>query len=139
MMNQIKERLSTDMLYLWQIIQNVMAMVYLYYAQNKVVDIVTDGEINYVILSSGYNVTLGKYVFLDVEECSERKANQQGHYIQSKLLGPFYIPLILIPSALWSFSRHILCPSLDRDWFYTERWANRLYEEYYMNKNSISY
>lgn len=56
-------------------------MVYLYYAQNKVVVIVTDDEIDYVILSSGYNVTLGKYVFLDVEECSERKANQQGHYI----------------------------------------------------------
>lgn len=58
--------------------------------------------------------------------------HEYGHTVQSLILGPLYLPVIGLPSAIWlntprfSNRRHNAQSSYYA--FYTERWANRLGE-----------
>jgi len=56
--------------------------------------------------------------------------HEYGHTIQSLLLGPLYLPVIGLPSALWSTrgSRLRRERHLPYSVFFTEKWANRLGE-----------
>ena len=68
-------------------------------------------------------------------ELSERiLLHEYGHTIQSLLLGPLYLPIIAIPSALWCFlpwcRQKRKVEQLSYYSFYTEKWADRLGEKY---------
>lgn len=60
--------------------------------------------------------------------------HEYGHTIQSVILGPLYLPVVGIPSAIWlrmprlSQRRHDAESSYYA--FYTERWANHLGERF---------
>ena len=58
--------------------------------------------------------------------------HEYGHTIQSLMLGPLYLVVIGLPSALWlntpSFARKRRREHASYYAFYTERWANRLGE-----------
>ena len=60
--------------------------------------------------------------------------HEYGHTIQSLLLGPLYLPLIAVPSALWCFlpwcRRKRETEQISYYSFYTEKWADRLGEKY---------
>ncbi len=90
------------------------------------------------------SVSLGLFVFLtkrpffrdrfreshSAEELSARLlVHEYGHTVQSLLLGPLYLPLVGLPSALWgNLPRfHAKRKREGRSYFsfYTERWANR--------------
>lgn len=53
-----------------------------------------------------------------------------GHTVQSLILGPLWIPVVGIPSALWAglFGKHRTRKRISYYRFYPERWANRLGE-----------
>lgn len=58
--------------------------------------------------------------------------HEYGHAVQSLLLGPLYLPVVGLPSALWGtlpcLRRKRLRENRSYYSFYTERWANRLGE-----------
>ena len=57
--------------------------------------------------------------------------HEYGHTIQSLMLGPLYLPLMAIPSAMWGFLpyyRRKRDAGAAYSDFFTESWANRLGE-----------
>ena len=70
-------------------------------------------------------LSLGNFVYLRPPVYDKMVRHEYGHCLQSRLLGPFYLPVIGLPSLLWALWWH---PGRSRDYysFYTERWADRL-------------
>ena len=81
----------------------------------------------------GESLSLGLFIFVSerAQDGLRRElcAHEYGHCIQSLILGPLYLPVIALPSAVWCMT-----PALQRRRsrlgtsyysFYTERWANR--------------
>lgn len=77
-------------------------------------------------------LSLGPFIFVP-RHCPRRLlVHEYGHTVQALILGPLYLPLIVIPSLVWAGT-----PALERRRrrrgmsyyaFYTERWANHLAE-----------
>lgn len=91
------------------------------------------------------SVSLGMFVFVTArpyfaekyrgqiggEELSGRLlVHEYGHTVQSLILGPLYLFLIGLPSALWAFfgAKRRRERQIPYGAFFTERWANRLGE-----------
>lgn len=75
-------------------------------------------------------LSLGMFIFLPRGSSRPLLIHEYGHTVQSMLLGPLYLPVVVVPSMLWAG-----IPALRRlrartrysyYRFYTERWANRL-------------
>jgi hypothetical protein len=81
-------------------------------------------------LSSG--LSLGLFVFVGefADECLV--AHEYGHCIQSILLGPVYLPVVVVPSLIWAGLPACERYREKRDVSYyahpIEAWANRLAE-----------
>jgi len=78
-------------------------------------------------------VSLGLFIFVPPlpDGPSRRlKAHEYGHTIQSLILGPLYVPVILIPSLVWAGTPRLERRRVRRGTsyysFYTEHWANAL-------------
>ena len=79
------------------------------------------------------SVALGMFIFFghgNRPEAERMLSHEYGHTLQSMMLGPFYLPMIGLPSYLWANHGRInqiwksgKCSYFD---FYTERWADRL-------------
>ncbi len=97
------------------------------------------------VWEAGSSVSLGMFVFvtsgpyfakkfegqIGVEELSNRLlVHEYGHTIQSLILGPLYLVLIGIPSALWAAfgGKRRKEEQIPYGAFFTEKWANRLGE-----------
>ena len=70
-------------------------------------------------------VSLGNFVYLRPPVYEKMVRHEYGHCLQSRLLGPFYLLVIGLPSLIWALWWH---PGRSVDYysFYTERWAERL-------------
>jgi len=69
------------------------------------------------VITTSSGVTTEDYLFM----------HEYGHYMQSQLLGPFYMPVVAFPSlASAAFS-----DGKEHHNFYTERWANHLAAEHF--------
>ncbi len=75
-------------------------------------------------------LSLGPFVFVPGQSGHRLVVHEYGHTLQSLMLGPLYLPLVVLPSVVWAG-----LPALDRRRrkrgrsyysFYTERWANAL-------------
>ncbi len=93
--------------------------------------------------SSKYRgITLGNYINMDIKrEYTKEKyepswnggkftpavddmmMHEYGHYLQSQMIGLFYLPAAGLPSLL---NRIGWIGTSDKDYFYTEKWANNL-------------
>ncbi len=86
------------------------------------------------------SAALGLFIFLSERAPEELLVHEYGHTIQSMILGPLFLPVIGIPSALWANSRRMHTRRHDRHIsyysLYTERWANHLGEKY-LGENSM--
>ncbi|MEW8400448.1 MAG: hypothetical protein AB2588_02360 [Candidatus Thiodiazotropha sp.] len=73
-------------------------------------------------------VSLGPYLFYQAVSGSHHLVRHEyGHYRQSLLLGPLYLPLIGLPSICWAaMKKAALFPAYPYLLFPTERWAERL-------------
>lgn len=74
-------------------------------------------------------ISLSRYIFAgDRYFKSKMIRHEYGHTIQSKLLMPLYLPIIGLPSLLWSrlFKGYRKRRNKSYYSFYTESWANRL-------------
>ena len=71
-------------------------------------------------------ISLGRYIIVDARRPNPFiDKHEWGHTRQSRLLGPFYLAVIGLPSLLWALWWHPGRP-VPYSWFYTERWADHL-------------
>lgn len=123
--------------YMWQFMQNIIGVGYLLVSKATYKENV--GDVRIYTTSSKYgSVSLGNLVFIsnNTRDYSKTLTHELGHTLQSKVLGPFYLFVIGIPSFLWASLRKI-CKSLrkiDYYWFYTEAWADKWAGKYLSQK-----
>lgn len=136
MMKLIMKYIRNLILFIWQLPQHLLAILYIGYLVMMSKDLGVDSRYKQAIVIPCVMrgaVTLGNYVFVGLNsEYRKTVKHELGHTIQSKILGPLYLIVIGIPSITYCGLRRIF-PSLRKKNyynFYTERWANNLSEKY---------
>lgn len=76
------------------------------------------------------SISLGKYILLCEEHVNNEyvRKHEYGHQIQSFILGPLYLLIIVLPSLIWAgcFEKYRKKHNVSYYSFYTEKWANKL-------------
>lgn len=136
MMKLIIKYIKNLILFIWQLPQHIVALIYFGYLVMMCKDLGVDSRYKQAIVILCIirgAVTLGNYVFVGLNsEYRKTVKHELGHTIQSKILGPLYLIVIGIPSITYCGLRRIF-PSLKKKNyydFYTEKWANNLSEKY---------
>ena len=136
MMKLIMKYIRNLILFIWQLPQHIVALIYFGYLVMMCKDLGIDSRYKQAIVIPCIMrgaVTLGNYVFAGLNsEYKKTIKHELGHTIQSKILGPLYLIVIGIPSITYCGLRRLF-PSLRKKNyydFYTERWANNLSEKY---------
>ena len=136
MMKLIMKYIRNLILFIWQLPQHIVALIYFGYLVMMCKDLGVDSRYKQAIVIPCVMrgaITLGDYVFVGLNsEYKETVKHELGHTIQSKILGPLYLIVIGIPSITYCGLRRIF-PSLRKKNyynFYTEKWANNLSEKY---------
>ena len=116
------------MLYVWQLPQNLLGLLFLLFLRDGRV-LHTDDS--YAVVRSSYRmrggISLGRHVFISSYQCtSDTIRHELGHCRQSRTLGWLYLLVIGLPSLLWAALHEKVAPGRSYYWFYTERWADRL-------------
>lgn len=136
MMKLIMNYIRNLILFIWQLPQHLLAILYIGYLVMMCKDLGVDSRYKQAIVIPCVMrgaVTLGCYVFVGLNsEYRKTVKHELGHTIQSKILGPLYLIVIGIPSITYCGLRRLF-PSLRKKNyynFYTEKWANNLSEKY---------
>lgn len=136
MMKLIMNYIRNLILFIWQLPQHLLAILYIGYLVMMCKDLGIDSRYKQAIVIPCIMrgaVTLGCYVFVGLNsEYRKTVKHELGHTIQSKILGPLYLIVIGIPSITYCGLRRIF-PSLRKKNyydFYTEKWANNLSEKH---------
>ena len=136
MMKLIIKYIRNLILFIWQLPQHIVALIYFGYLVMMCKDLGVDSRYKQATVIPCVMrgaVTLGNYVFVGLNsEYKETVKHELGHTIQSKILGPLYLIVIGIPSITYCGLRRVF-PSLRKKNyydFYTEKWANNLSEKY---------
>lgn len=136
MMKLIMKYIRNLILFIWQLPQHIVALIYFGYLVMMCKDLGVDSRYKQAIVIPCIMrgaVTLGNYIFVGLNsEYKETVKHELGHTIQSKILGPLYLIIIGIPSITYCGLRRLF-PSLRKKNyydFYTEKWANNLSEKY---------
>lgn len=79
-------------------------------------------------LDAGF--TSGMFIFVPRNSSQRLLTHEYGHTLQSMLLGPLYLPLIVLPSLIWAGTPRLQRMRSTRRYSYyrfpVERWANVL-------------
>ena len=136
MVKLIMKYIRNLILFIWQLPQHIVAIIYFGYLVMMCKDLGVDSRYKQAIVIPCVMrgaITLGNYVFVGLNsEYKETVKHELGHTIQSKILGPLYLIVIGIPSITYCGLRRLF-PSLRKKNyydFYTEKWANNLSEKY---------
>ena len=136
MMKLIMNYIRNLILFIWQLPQHLLAILYIGYLVMMCKDLGVESRYKQAIVIPCVMrgaVTLGCYVFVGLNsEYRKTVKHELGHTIQSKILGPLYLIVIGIPSITYCGLRRIF-PSLRKKNyydFYTEKWANNLSEKH---------
>ena len=136
MMKLIMKYIRNLILFIWQLPQHIVALIYFGYLVMMCKDLGIDSRYKQATVIPCIMrgaVTLGNYVFVGLNsEYRKTVKHELGHTIQSKILGPLYLIVIGIPSITYCGLRRLF-PSLRKKNyydFYTEKWANNLSEKY---------
>ena len=128
------KRIKQELLLLWQMPQLILCLLVgvFFEALGRVKektwidDPLDDIPAWYISPMSGA-FSLGLAVFIhDTLRSDAVRRHEYGHCLQSRILGPFYLLVIGIPSLLWAAYHTAFRPKRSYYWFYTERWANKL-------------
>ena len=113
----------------WGLPQNVVGgLLYLLYRRTR-----RQGSYRSAFVTewgSDAGLSLGMFVFVPKGAHQSLVVHEYGHTLQSLLLGPIYLPMIVLPSLLWAGLPACTRFRERRDYsyyrFFCERWANRL-------------
>lgn len=124
-MKKILNYLIYILLWIWQLPQNLVALVYRLILSKERKVLKQRNASFWVAPTMSGGVSLGNYVFI-----SERSKviepvydHEFGHCIQSRILGPFYLPIVGLCSGIHCLLYDGVGNYYD---FWTERWANKL-------------
>ena len=136
MMKLIMKYIRNLILFIWQLPQHIVAIIYFGYLVMMCKDLGIDSRYKQATVIPCIMrgaITLGNYVFVGLNsEYRKTVKHELGHTIQSKILGPLYLIVIGIPSITYCGLRRLF-PSLRKKNyydFYTEKWANYLSKKY---------
>lgn len=119
-MNTLKEIL----LYIWQLPQNLIGLVYMLLCFDRVKVTEQNGAVYYATKHVNGGLTLGRYVFIEEGNMTREPVydHEAGHVEQSKVWGWLWLFVFGIPSLI-----HNLCYDGKGGYynFYTEKDANR--------------
>ena len=80
--------------------------------------------------SHGSGLSLGLFLFVPEGASGRITAHEYGHSLQSLILGPFYLPVIGLPSLIWCVNKQAIRYRKEKkkDYFsfYTEKTADAL-------------
>lgn len=112
-------------LYIWQLPQNLAGLGYKIILKGEKRILKQRGTAFYVAPTMNGGVSLGNYIFLS-EKSGLREPvydHEFGHCIQSRILGPLYLPIVGLCSGL-----HCILHKRTHNYydFWTEKWANKL-------------
>ena len=136
MMKLIMKYIRNLILFIWQLPQHIVALIYFGYLVMMCKDLGVDSRYKQATVIPCIMrgaVTLGNYVFVGLtSEYRKTVKHELGHTIQSKILGPLYLIVIGIPSITYCGLRRLFPSLRKKDYynFYTEKWANNLSEKY---------
>lgn len=130
------------LLYIWQLPQNLVGLIYMIILKGEKRIVKQRNTAFYVAPTMNGGVSLGNYIFLSERSGLKEPAydHEFGHCIQSRILGPLYLPIVGLCSGL-----HCLFHNRKNNYyeFWTEKWANKLggiegYEgEYHYHKDGV--
>ena len=130
MMKLIMKYIRNLILFIWQLPQHIVAIIYFGYLVMMCKDLGVDSRYKQATVIPCIMrgaVTLGNYVFVGLNsEYRKTVKHELGHTIQSKILGPLYLIIIGIPSIIWAAVHKKIASNQPYDWFYTESTANKL-------------
>lgn len=123
--------LKLILLWLWQLPQNIVGLLILWWLGNHKWVHGTYLEDRSVTVWAAYNmsggISLGNIVIISIKMISPQCISHElGHCRQSRMLGPLYLPVVGIPSIMWAWLHKWIAPKKSYYWFYTEKWADRL-------------
>lgn len=136
MMKLIMKYIKNLILFIWQLPQHIVALIYFGYLVMMCKDLGVDSRYKQATVIPCIMrgaVTLGNYVFVGLNsEYRKTVKHELGHTIQSKILGPLYLIVIGIPSITYCGLRRIFSSLRKKNYydFYTEKWANNLSEKH---------
>jgi hypothetical protein len=113
------------LLYIWELPQNLVGLLLTCLLAPGQKQPYRDARILRTEKMNG-GISLGRYIIVSsLFSDSQTELHEWGHTLQSRMLGPLYLPIIGLPSLLWAIWWK---PGKKRSYFsfYTERWADRL-------------
>lgn len=120
--------LLRTLLYLWQLPQNLLGLGLIALCKVRHIGIQKIDGIYVLEHFWAGGVSLGNYIFLHTCDSSQKSiAHERGHQKQSQMLGPFYLIIVGIPSAIWCTCAKY-SPKISREYFdhFPENWADKL-------------
>lgn len=119
---------KTVMLWIWQLPQNLVALVMLLVLQGETKHRL--GSIRFYFLRTfPGGITLGEYIIVGTKQ-NLTVRHEFGHVLQSRYLGPLYLLVIGLPSMLHAWLNGVIgcCDRHPEGYyhFWTEKWADRL-------------
>ena len=132
--------LKEILLYIWQLPQNLLGLILLLIYKSEKTLTAKNGNLVYFSRYMPGGISLGKYSIINryyIEDTDEAtldtdvvKHEALGHGTQSRILGPFYLPVIGLPSIIWAslYGNTKWFPYKKNGYyvFYTEKWADKL-------------
>lgn len=108
--------------YLWCAPQLLVGLIV------KVVTKAKKDERGLYIWKLGYGLSLDEFIFVNENASENTIKHEQGHTKQSKMLGPLYLIVVGIPSAIWChfFESYRKKHNVSYYDFYCEKWADEL-------------
>ena len=113
----------------WQLPQNLVGLVFGWFLKGKQMYPTPPVLPKQIRITGARNmrggISLGNFIYGRTPLYKTMVHHEYGHCRQSRILGPFYLLVIGLPSLLWALTWH---PGRRRTYndFYTERWADRL-------------
>ena len=122
------QRIINILLFVWQFPQILIGWIVSLFYKVKTTILYKDKTVRICPtfpggISLGNTVIVNKYPF-NTDTWNTVK-HEWGHTVQSKILGPFYLFVIGIPSLLWAAIQGNVIKK-DYYWFYTEKWADKI-------------
>lgn len=119
------------LLYIWQLPQNLLGLLVILFTRAKHTG--TSWVAKDPDNTKYFGVSLGNYIIFGNYPSKMSLNHEQGHQKQSMYLGPLYLLIIGLPSALgnlWDRLFYKKWPAVNRiSWYYSlpwEKWADKL-------------
>lgn len=117
------KKLLKIILFIWELLQNLVGFLYLKLSKYKFTAryfLNGNTQIKYYYAKKfPGGLTLGEFIFTNGPQ---HVKHESGHVIQSRILGPLYLPVIGLNSILHAAFHH--CKNYVHFW--TEKWAEKL-------------